>query len=242
MNEQVAIWGWSGAAWVKVLVDAAGRLQVETVGGALLEYWIYAYDGAAWQTLLVESNTLKNLRVKLYDGANGIDSTLLDGSTMSSSNRGLPTKAGLCLWDSYNNYWSAMAVAYRVGDGDGGYSQLPVYLWGYNGSTWDRLRTYGTGILKVGRAEVGLSTIRRTGTGQVKGSAGKLYWMTMNPSAAASIIELSDDTDGAGAIVWEMVHGVNSAHHMNLDPPMEFANGIYLKTLTNFVSVIFGYL
>ena len=84
--------------------------------------------------------------------------------------------------------------------------------------------------------------MRRTVAGQVKASAGKLYWITMNPSAANSVIELTDDLDGSTAVKWDMTHGVNAAHHMNIDPPLEFSTGIWCKTLNNFTSVIFGYL
>ena len=82
---------------------------------------------------------------------------------------------------------------------------------------------------------------RMTAVGQVAGVPAKLHWMTMSPTAAASLIELTDDLVGGAVIAWDMTHGVNSAHHMNIMPPMPFANGIYLKTLTNMVSMIFGY-
>ena len=82
---------------------------------------------------------------------------------------------------------------------------------------------------------------RMTAVGQVVGVPAKLHWMTMSPAAAASVIELTDDLVGGAVLAWDMTHGVNSSHHMNIMPPMPFANGIYLKTLTNMVSMIFGY-
>jgi len=82
---------------------------------------------------------------------------------------------------------------------------------------------------------------RMTAVGQVAAVPAKLHWMTMSPTAAASLIELIDSLTAAGAVAWDMTHGVNSAHHMNIMPPMPFATGIYLKTLTNMTSIIFGY-
>jgi len=236
------IYLWDGGAWVEALGDGLGHFQVDIMSMPIPESRIFGYDGAAWHRLLTESNLLHNLRVKLYDGANGINADLLSLGDIPNTQRGLDVNACLRVYYPAGNAWRDVQNVYTLGDANTGSRMIPVGRWGYNGASWDRVRSYPGGIQKVGRAEVGLSTLRRTDAGQVKASAGKLYWMTMNPSAANSVIELTDDTDGLGAIVWDMTHGANSAHHMNIDPPMEFANGIYLKTLTNFTSVIFGYL
>lgn len=203
---------------------------------------IHGWDGSAWQKLLTESNTLHNLRVKLYDGANAIGSVPLDTSATTQS--GLVTIACLHTRVSANLY-NQVGSAYLLTD-----NRTPpsygvasgCYLYGFDGTTWDRLRSYGTGTLKVGRAEVGLLTMRRIGTGQVKASAGKLFWIVMNPAAAASIWELSDDVDGSTAIVLDHYDAAREGHMFTFDPPMEFSSGIYLKAFTNMTSMTFGYL
>lgn len=202
---------------------------------------IYGYDGSNWQKLLVESAAQHNLRTRLYAGSNALYATQWKNLSQDPGTEvGLATLSTVYLWQS-DVRARILHDAYAVGDNTTGLYSLPCCLWGFDGAYWQRLRTWDTGVLKVGRAEIGLSTLRRTIAGQVKASAGKLYWMTMNPTAANSVVELTNDLDGSTAIVWDMTHGVNSSHHMNIDPPMEFSNGIYLKTATNITSVIFGF-
>lgn len=102
------------------------------------------------------------------------------------------------------------------------------YLWNHITGAWEK-------------APAVVSTILRTDAGQIKGSAGKLYWISCNPSVAASEWELTDDTDGSTAVVLEHHHADRESHNTNLIPPMYFANGIYLKTITNMTSMTFGY-
>ena len=86
-------------------------------------------------------------------------------------------------------------------------------------------------------------TVKRIiATGQV-GAVGahKLFWVSMNPSAANSILEITDDTDGSTAVVFDMYHATRDHMHMLLGPPMPFSNGIWVKTFTSFTSVMFGY-
>jgi len=82
---------------------------------------------------------------------------------------------------------------------------------------------------------------RITAIGQVIAGAHNLCWVSMNPSAANSEIALTDDLDGLGATVFDMFHATRDHMHMVLTPPMPFTTGIYVKTLTNFTSLIFGY-
>lgn len=302
------LFGWTGAAWVKALVDAAGNLQVDITASALptgaateatladvesavdgIEALLagglplaldglslkvaeqgtpaqhcYGWDGAAWQTLLVESAAQKNLRVKLYDGANGITSKVTDSEDLLITDRGLVTLAAL--YAEANAIPRALQVesaaqenlrvALYQADREASVYQATLDNWmatnyvqystamlmGYDGAAWDRLRTYGTGILKVGRAEVGLSTALKVAVGAVKASAGKLYWVTMNGGAGNTRVELSDDLDGSTAAVYALQCLQNCVAHVVLDPPMEFATGIWLKTFTNATDTIFGYL
>ncbi len=240
---QNGIYGWdsAGSLWRKLLVGTTGILQVEEQGTP--EQHLYGYDGANWQNLLVESSTLKNLRVRLYDGDNEIES-YATFTGMDLALRGLVVNA---IVRGYNGAkWAAARVSTVDTDNYAATAQAlqtAARLFGFNGSTWDRLRTYDTGILKVGRAEVGLLTARMTAVGQV-GAAGarKLYWIHENGSAASALYELTDAAAGGGAVVFDHFSTSREGHLITFDPPMEFANGIYLETFTNMTSIVFGYL
>ncbi len=327
------LWGWDGAnkAWVTALYDAAGHAQVDVLTVPTTDVHIYGYDGANWQTLLVESNTLKNLRVrlyggtnavevlragtaplateyalvtaavgwffnysmaqfdalpgyteadalavssspiaqarlfgyngttwdrlrmesgalhnlrvKLYDGATGISSDLLTEGTFDTDTKtGLYTKAHVLLQLAGGLSIPWRGASYLADNTSGG--QLgSVANWGWDGANWDRLRTYGVGILKVGRAHVGLLTVRATATGQV-GAAGsrKLYWVHENGGAGNALFELTDAIIGGAAVKFDHFSTSREGHMIPFDPPMEFSNGIYLETFTNMTSLIFGYL
>jgi len=87
-------------------------------------------------------------------------------------------------------------------------------------------------------------TILRTagdGAGQVIAGVHNLYWISCNPSLAASEWALSDDTDGLSDTLIEHHHPDRESHNTNLMPPMQFTKGIYLKTMTNMTSMTFGY-
>lgn len=84
-------------------------------------------------------------------------------------------------------------------------------------------------------------TERLVGAGQVIAGVHKLYWISCNPSVAASVWELTDDLDGLGVTVLDHYHATRDSHNTNLIPPMQFTNGIYLKTFTNMTSMTFGY-
>jgi len=77
--------------------------------------------------------------------------------------------------------------------------------------------------------------------GQVVAGAHKLYWMAMNPSLAASIVEITDAIAALGAVVFDHFDTARDGHMMNLYPPMCFSTGIYLETFTNMTSITFGY-
>ena len=86
-----------------------------------------------------------------------------------------------------------------------------------------------------------VKTVRLVAAGPV-GLAGphKLYWISCNPSAGNSVWELSDDIDGATAIVLDHYPTDRESHNTNLIPPKQFSKGIYLKTFTAMTSMVFG--
>lgn len=86
-----------------------------------------------------------------------------------------------------------------------------------------------------------VTTKRMVGAGQVVAGTHKLYWIDCNPSAGNSVWELSDDTDGLSATVLDEFHTSRESHMINLNPPMPFTTGVYLKVFTNMTSVTFGY-
>jgi len=241
---QAVLRGWDGAFFKAVNVeDGAGDALDNARANLATLSKLYGYNGATWDRLRVESSTAFNLRVKLYDGANGIDSDL-ENATIAQAKRALHVIAHTYVHTG-TNWYRVLAVSRGVdGIGTGGQVMgVASVLYGFNGADFDRLRSYGTGILKVGRAEVGLLDARLTATGQVGATgARKLYWMSINPGAGNSVIELTDAIAGGGAVVYDHFHTSRESHVDTLDPPMEFSNGIYLETFTNMTSVIFGYL
>lgn len=241
MNGHVELWAWDGTLWRKVLIDAAGHLQIDVVSAPIGQANIYGYDGAAWQRGLLEGIGLHNLRVKLFDGANGIDSDALDGDL--TTEQALLTK-GVVLGKTGANYFVPVYARTMNSDNENIWASglvTSAVLYGFNGAALDRLRTYGTGVLKIGRAEIDSTTTRLVAAGQVKASAGALYWLTCNPDAGNSVFELSDDLDGLGAVVLDCFSTTREGKGFNFDPPMKFATGIRLKTFTNMTSMTFCY-
>ena len=107
--------------------------------------------------------------------------------------------------------------------------QQNIWLWNHISSIWEK-------------APAVVTTKLMAATGAVKGSAGKLYWVTLNVDGSGGYIELSDDTDGSTAVVYRLQAVGNDSKHAVLDPPMEFTTGIYLKGVDHIVNVIFGYI
>lgn len=83
---------------------------------------------------------------------------------------------------------------------------------------------------------------RITATGLVIAGEHKLFWISMNPSAANSVLEITDATAPAGVMKLDAYHATRDHMHMMLMPPMQFDQGIYVETLTSYTSVIFGYI
>lgn len=240
----VEIWGWDTAntEWVKALVDSSGHLQVDVLSGVGVASQLYGYDSTNWQTLLVESAALKNLRVKLYDGATGISSAAMGYHTLTGS--GLNVHAQV--WGRTGAAAAAAINADYPNDDTHASTERGLdvisLLHGFDGTYFERLRTYATGILKVGRAEVGLSNSGvLSGDTEVKSSAGKVYWMSVSDTAALSI-ELNDSTDNSGTDRFAAVLPANCYGHYIFDPPIEFTSGIYLDVSTATCKIVVGYL
>lgn len=104
-----------------------------------------------------------------------------------------------------------------------------LWLWDYVNEEWVK-------------APACVLTKRVVATGQVIAGSHKLYWISCNPSVAASVWELTDDTDGSTGVVLDHYHTDRESHNTNLVPPKQFTTGIWLKTFTNMTSMTFGYL
>jgi len=117
-----------------------------------------------------------------------------------------------------------------------------AYNYGFSGSYWQRLRTYNTGILKVGRAEIDSTTVRYAAIGAVISGARKLFWVACSPDAPGAEWELSDDLDGSTAAVYDHFDNDKHSEHLIFDPPMKFSTGIYIKKFDHMHSLTFCYI
>lgn len=239
---QAGVRGWDGTFWKSVNVeDGAGDGVANARASLDVFSRLYGYNGTTWDRLRVESAAAFNLRVKLYDGANGISSQLLNVS-LTAADRGLVTS-------SYMSCYDMQAAAPRFlisrlpADASPFSRSLQVLPFNmvYNGATWDMLRSWGVGVQKVGRAEIDSTTVRKVAVGQVIAGAHNLYWVACNPAAGNSLWELTDAIAGGGAVVYDHFDTTRDSHHLDFDPPMKFATGIYLETFTNMTSLIFCY-
>jgi len=113
-------------------------------------------------------------------------------------------------------------------------------LWGFNGTGWDRLRAYATGILKVARAEAGLATARMTAGGTVKASAGKVFWATVVGGTGATDWFIRDG-GSSGAIKWQGKAPAGDMRHAVFDPPIECSTDIYADMISA-GALIVGYI
>lgn len=202
---------------------------------------LYGYDTANWQELLVESDVLKNLRVKLYDGANGINSHNLITAAFTYNNRGLIVASAPYLFDVPTLFYRAWSTARSKVDADSGAYTPDIALRGFNGASYDRLRSYGVGILKVGRAEIDSTTVRKTAAGAVVAGAHNLYWVACSPDSPSAEWELTDAIAGGGAVVYDHFDSDKHSEHLIFDPPMKFATGIWIEKFDHMHSLVFCY-
>jgi len=200
-----------------------------------------AWNGASYDRLRTESNVAFNLRVKLYDGANGIDSDLIDSNIFVSGERALLVRAQICGYNlepflQRRTDSDALAAVSRE------LCQFTISaLYGYNGATFDRLRTYGTGILKVGRAEIDSTTIRVAAAGAVVAGAHNLYWVACSPDSPGAEWELTDAIAGGGAVKYDHFDPDKHSEHLIFDPPMKFTTGIWIEKFDHMHSLVFCY-
>lgn len=107
---------------------------------------------------------------------------------------------------------------------------MGVFLW-----LWDATNSVWV------KAPAVIVPKRMIATGQVIAGAHKLYWLHMNPSAGSSILELTDAIAGGGTVIYDDFHTDREGHLHPFNPPIPFSTGIYLETLTNYTSLVFGY-
>lgn len=244
----VGIWGWNEVVlplvsqWRKLHVDAAGDVQVDVLSSELP-------DDAATET------TLDLVRAEL-DGIEGLLAgglpSVLDTDSLKVREQNPPADPSTGgRQDVQTDLISLIRILLAA--------RLPaaldtlalkvreqgtpsVNLKALVDSIATSLVAYTGGILKVGRAEVGLLCSGvKSGDAAIKESAGKVYWMSVSDTAALSI-ELNDSTDGAGTDKWAAVLPASCYGHYIFDPPLEFANGIYLDVSTATCLVVVGYL
>lgn len=243
MPEHVEIWGWDGTApWVPVLVDAAGHLQVDVIAAPAFVTHCYGWDTANWLPLRFEAAGIPNLRTKLYDGANGIEGVAQSISFYNpGADWGLQTSSKLMLYQSVTAL-TAWRHAGVESDASTGTSMAPVGLWGWNGGSFDRLRTYGTGVLTVAKGAIAPTRIRMTATGRV-GVAGakKLFWLACSPDGPSAEWEITDADAGGGAVVYDHFDADKHSDHIDFNPPMEFTTGIWVEKFDHMKSLVFCY-
>ncbi len=103
----------------------------------------------------------------------------------------------------------------------------------YDGTNWEP---------KKSRAPVGLSASGlKTADGQIKGSAGSVYWLSVSDTVAA-VIQLNDSLNDSGTDIWGITIPADGYAHFIFDPPLEFGTGIYLDVPTGAPDVYVGYI
>ena len=85
-----------------------------------------------------------------------------------------------------------------------------------------------------------LSSGVKTADVAVKAGPGKVYWITLYATAAA-VVGLADSLTNSTTYVWKITLPNTTPFHVILDPPVEFATGIWLDVASGTVDVIVGY-
>jgi len=100
----------------------------------------------------------------------------------------------------------------------------------------------GLNDTKIRLQECGLtSSGLKTADVAVKSTAGKVFWISMS-CESASVIQINDSTDDGGTDVWHYRIPDGGHAHVNFDPPLECATGIYLDIPTGEPNVVVGYI
>jgi len=240
----IILWGWDSVntEYVKALVDSLGHFQIDVLTLPVLDTHLYAFDGTDWTWLLTESAAQRNLRVRLYVGAETVDADNFSVAGLDvTAKLGLYARTQNMLMYSGTNA-AAWYTAFYTPDADEGYHTAAVGLCGYNGATWDRLRSYGTGVLAVAKGAITPSRIRMTATGRV-GVAGakKLFWIACSPDSPAAEWEITDADAGGGTVVYDHFDSDKHSDHLDFNPPMEFATGIWVEKFDHMKSLVFCY-
>ncbi|GAG98845.1 unnamed protein product, partial [marine sediment metagenome] len=98
------------------------------------------------------------------------------------------------------------------------------------------------GILKVGRAEIGSTTIRKTAVGQAIAGAHHLYWIACSPDAPGAEWVLTDGIAGGGPIKYDHFDNDKHSEHLSFDPPIKFTTGIWIEKFDHMHSLVFCYI
>ena len=206
-----------------------------------IEIWGWDVAANQWRKVLVDAQG--NVRAMLYDGVNPIDSELLSATSIADALRGLVVNSALRLSHAGGNNWTEWRAAVDMGDANPGVFLAPVTPMGYNGATWDRLRTDGLGVLKVSKGDIQPARIRMTATGRV-GVAGakKLFWIACSPDSPAAEWEISDSDVGGAAIEYDHFDSDKHSEHIDFNPPVEFATGIWVEKFDHMKSLVFCYI
>ncbi|MBA7672192.1 hypothetical protein ES703_80366 [subsurface metagenome] len=222
--------------------EAARDAAIAAAIGGSLTCDIYGWDGLAWQKLLTESAAFHNLRVKLFDGDAGIDSSLLSADWIANTKRCVLSICAPYLYGTAASRWYRLLNAQSLVDNNSGTSLLPAGLYTFDGTLWDRLRSYVTGILKVGRAEIPSTTTRVILPGLVAAGAHDLYWVACSPDAPAAEWQLTDAIAGGGAVVYDHFDNDKHSEQITFDPPIKFATGIWVEKFDHMLSLTFCYI
>ena len=109
-------------------------------------------------------------------------------------------------------------------------------------ATGDEVTDDTQDAVKSFRTKGGLSfSGLKTSDGQIKSSAGAVYWLSVSDTAAA-VIQLNDSTADGGTDLWGTTIPADGYAHFIFDPPIEFATGIYLDVPTGAPDVFIGYI
>jgi len=236
------MYGYSGTDYQRVRLPTLDATHAATLRGILAAAVMYGWDGATYSRVPVESSTTPNLRARLYGGADAVTVQAVQGGNIGAGSKYGITALAQLYAEQNTNSILPVSVAAGVSEGNDGTTILAVGPFAYNGTTYDRIRSYPGGVLKVARASAGLSTTRRTTVGAVKASAGVLYWISIYPSAASWAVGLDDSLDGSAATKWDMGGADANGLHIVFDPPIPFTTGIYVETMTNITSITAGYI
>lgn len=88
--------------------------------------------------------------------------------------------------------------------------------------------------------EKGILTVRVTAAGLVYTGPCLIYWITLDPSGATIVLDLSDGV-AAGTTKWSVSDALQDGLHINFGKPMEMATGIYAETVTDLTAATIGY-